>query len=52
MRDNIDRKVAEIYQASGTNMQSMVENYRTTMWVGLFGALAGTGVLYYTFKNL
>ena len=52
MRDNIDRKVAEIYQAHGTNTLTLDENYRNTMMIGVVWAMLGTTVLYYTFKNL
>jgi len=52
MRDNIDRKVAEIYKAPGTNTSAFDDNYQTTMLTGLVWALLGTTVLYYTFKNL
>lgn len=52
MRDNIDRKVAEIYKTTGTNSAAFDENYRTTMLVGVVWAMLGTTVLYYTFKNL
>lgn len=52
MRDNVDRKVAEIYHSNGTNTMVFDENYRTTMLVGVVWAMLGTTVLYYTFKNL
>lgn len=52
MRDNMDRKVAEIYQSHGTNTLTLDENYRNTMMLGVVWAMLGTTVLYYTFKNL
>lgn len=52
MRDNVDRKVAEIYQAPGTNSSAFDENYRNTMLLGIVWAMLGTTVLYYTFKNV
>lgn len=52
MRDNTDRKVAEIYKAQGTNTATFDENYRNTMLLGVVWAMLGTTALYYTFKNL
>ena len=52
MRENIDRKVAEIYQAPGTATRAFDENYQITMLTGVVWALLGTTVLYYTFKNI
>jgi hypothetical protein len=52
MRDNIDRKVAEIYQAPGTYTRAFDENYQITMLTGVIWVLLGTSVLYYTFKNI
>lgn len=52
MRDNIDKKTAEIYQTQGTTIRSMNENYQVMMWTGLGWALVGTSALYYMFKNL
>lgn len=52
MRDNTDRKVAEIYKAQGTNTATFEENYRNTMLLGVVWAMLGTTALYYTFKNL
>ena len=52
MRENIDKKTAEIYQTQGTTIRSMNDGYQAMMWTGLGWALVGTGALYYTFKNL
>jgi hypothetical protein len=52
MRDNTDRKLAEIYKAQGTNTATFDENYRNTMMLGVVWAMLGTTALYYTFKNL
>jgi hypothetical protein len=52
MRDNVDRKVAEIYKAQGTNTATFDENYRNTLLLGVVWAMLGTTALYYTFKNL
>ncbi len=51
-RDNVDRKVAEIYKAQGTNTATFDENYRNTLLLGVVWAMLGTTALYYTFKNL
>jgi hypothetical protein len=52
MRDNVDRKVAEIYRAPGTYTRAFDENYQITMLTGGIWALLGTSVLYYTFKKI
>jgi hypothetical protein len=52
MRDNVDRKVAEIYKAQGTNTATFDENYKNTLLLGVVWAMLGTTALYYTFKNL
>ena len=52
MRENIDRKVSEIYRAPGTYTRAFDENYQITMLTGIIWVLLGTSVLYYTFKNI
>lgn len=52
MRDNIDSKMAEIYQSHGTNTQALNENLQNTLILGVVWAMLGTTALYYTFKNL
>ena len=52
MRDRISSQMNELYRVQGSNAYSLESNYQSTLMVGLFVAMFGTTVLFYTFRQL
>lgn len=51
-RDRISSQMNELYRVQGSNAYSLESNYQSTLMVGLFVAMFGTTVLFYTFRQL
>ena len=49
---SIDSMMGELYRTKDSSYQSYEEKYQATMLLGIFVAMLGTSVLFYTFKQI
>jgi len=52
IKNDIDEKIAAIYEVPGTETANYKERYEQTMNMGILWAAVGTIVLFYTFKSM
>jgi hypothetical protein len=51
-RNAINSQTEDLFKMQGTYAQSIESNYQSTLMMGLFVAMLGTTVLFYTFRQL
>jgi len=51
IKNDIEEKIAAIYEVPGTETANYKESYEQTMNMGILWAAVGTVVLFYTFKS-